>query len=65
MPDDLAAPEALTAAIIGFEIQVTDLKEKFKLSQHRNTADLQGVIAGLSSRGDKCSRGILELMAPK
>jgi transcriptional regulator len=45
------APEAFTAAqlraIVGFEIEVDEIKGKFKLSQNRNARDRSGVIAGL------------------
>ena len=36
------------AAIVGFEIEITTLEGKYKLSQNRDAADRDGVIAGLS-----------------
>ena len=41
----------LLAAIVGFEIAVERLEGKFKLSQNRRPADLEGVIAALEGEG--------------
>jgi transcriptional regulator len=45
------APEAFIAAqlrgIVGFEIEVDEIKGKFKLSQNRNERDRNGVVEGL------------------
>ena len=41
----------LLAAIVGFEIAVERLEGKFKLSQNRRPADLEGVIAALEREG--------------
>jgi len=41
----------LLAAIVGFEIAVERLEGKFKLSQNRRPADLEGVIAALEAEG--------------
>ena len=41
----------LMAAIVGFEIAVERLEGKFKLSQNRRPADLEGVIAALEGEG--------------
>jgi|SRR6185312_752347 len=49
------APEALdrmVKAIVGFEIPVSRLEAKFKLSQNRTKEDLAGAIAGLKKTGD-------------
>lgn len=62
IPNDLTRPNDLTAAIIGFEITVTDIKAKFKLSQNRNADDISGVVRGLAARSDDNSRSIRELM---
>jgi transcriptional regulator len=39
-------------AIVGLELQITRIEAKAKLSQNRSAADVEGVIAGLSARGD-------------
>ena len=39
-------------AIVGFEITITRLEGKWKMSQNRSTADRAGVVAGLSERGE-------------
>ena len=52
--------EAQTAAIVGIEIEVAELKGKFKLSQNRPEADRRGVEAALARRGDQAEA--LELM---
>jgi transcriptional regulator len=41
----------LLAAIVGFEIAVERLEGKFKLSQNRRPAELEGVIAALEGEG--------------
>jgi len=47
------APEAFVAAqlkgIVGIEIEIAALKGKYKLSQNRDAADRDGVIAGLTA----------------
>lgn len=46
---DAPAPfiEAQIRAIVGLEIEITDLRGKYKLSQNRSAADRNGVITGL------------------
>jgi transcriptional regulator len=39
-------------AIAGFEITITRLQGKWKMSQNRSAADRAGVVAGLSERGE-------------
>jgi transcriptional regulator len=39
-------------AIVGLELLITRVEAKAKLSQNRPPADVEGVIAGLSARGD-------------
>jgi transcriptional regulator len=62
LPEDLGTEKTLTNAIIGFEITVTNLKAKFKLSKNRSATDKSGIVSGLATRKDDASRGILELM---
>jgi transcriptional regulator len=56
------APEAFVAsqlrAIVGLELPIDTLLGKWKLSQNRPAADIDGVIAGLQAIGDE---GSLEL----
>lgn len=52
----------LVRAIVGFEIEVTRLEGKFKLSQNRAPRDRAGVMEGLARRTDEGSRRVLELM---
>lgn len=63
IPEDLAGPGKLLRAIGGFEIKVTDIQAKMKISQNRSPVDRQNVIKGLSTeRNDENSRAIAELM---
>lgn len=62
IPDDLAEPNALVSAIVGFEISVTGINAKLKLSQNRSVADREGVMKGLSERTDDMSREVFSLM---
>lgn len=52
-PADYAA--SMLRAIVGIEIELTSLEGKFKLSQNRDAADCEGVVAGL--RADAARRG--------
>lgn len=51
--DDAPADYTATMlrAIVGIEIELTSLEGKFKLSQNRDAADLDGVVAGLRHDG--------------
>lgn len=62
LPEDLSSEKDLSAAIAGFEIELTHLEGKFKLGQNRSQADKTGVIRGLQARGDETSAQMLELM---
>jgi transcriptional regulator len=42
--------DRMLSAIVGFEIQISELKGKWKLSQNRAEADRRGVIEGLKSQ---------------
>jgi transcriptional regulator len=42
-------------AIVGVEIAITRIEAKFKLSQNRPDADIDGVISGLRADGDNTS----------
>jgi transcriptional regulator len=43
-------------AIVGLEIEILDIRGKWKTSQNRNAADRAGVVAGLEAIGDDESR---------
>jgi transcriptional regulator len=40
-------------AIVGVEIEILDIRGKWKTSQNRNAADRAGVVAGLEAMGDE------------
>ena len=44
--------------IVGLEIEILDIRGKWKTSQNRNAADRAGVIAGLETMGDEDSRAM-------
>jgi transcriptional regulator len=48
-PDEFI--DRMLSAIIGFEIQISELKGKWKLNQNRSAADKRGVIDGLKNQG--------------
>lgn len=62
VPDDLAKPGLLSKHIVAFEIRVSSKAGKFKLSQNRSSADHEGVMAGLATRKDEQSLGVLRWM---
>ncbi|CAB4700728.1 MAG: FMN-binding negative transcriptional regulator [Actinobacteria bacterium] len=47
-------------AIVGVELVITRVEAKFKLSQNRPAADIDGVIAGLTAEGDPASAALVE-----
>jgi transcriptional regulator len=49
-------------AIVGIEIEITDIRGKWKTSQNRNAADRAGVAAGLDELGDEESRAMAEIV---
>jgi transcriptional regulator len=63
-PSDAPAAfiQGLLRAIVGFEIRVTRLEGKLKLSQNRSRADREGVIAELRARGEEASAALAEAM---
>jgi transcriptional regulator len=62
IPEDLAKPGVLMKSIIGFEVEVQARVGKFKLSQNKSSTDFDRVIAGLGTRADPQSRGVLAWM---
>ena len=49
-------------AIVGIEIEIVDIRGKWKTSQNRNAADRTGVVAGLDALGDEESRAMAEIV---
>lgn len=49
-------------AIVGFEIEITDIQAKYKLSQNRNAEDYQRVVEHLQQSSDPVVRQVSELM---
>ena len=45
-------------AIVGVEIEILDIRGKWKTSQNRNAADRAGVVSGLDAMGDEDSRAM-------
>jgi transcriptional regulator len=62
------APERFVAgqlkAIVGVEVAVERIEAKFKLSQNRPAADIDGVVAGLRSVGDERSASAVQAHRP-
>ncbi len=52
----------MLSAIVGFELSITALTGKWKVSQNRNAADRQGVFEGLRVAGDAQSREIADML---
>jgi transcriptional regulator len=55
--------DTMARAIVAFELPITRLEGKFKLSQNRSAADRAGVTAALDDAGDDASRALATLMA--
>ena len=52
-------------AIVGFELTITGMSGKWKVSQNRSTVDRQGVVDALRTAGDGASRAIADLVENK
>ena len=59
-PDDFIAMQM--RAIVGVEIEIADLRGKWKASQNRNAADRAGVVAGLNADGGEDASAIAEVV---
>jgi transcriptional regulator len=60
LPEDFR--DKLIHGIVAFEIPITRLEGKFKLSQNRPAADIDGVCRALTQAGDAESLALLEAM---
>ena len=49
-------------AIVGVEIEILDIRGKWKTSQNRNAADRAGVVAGLEAMDDEDSHAMAEIV---
>ncbi|THF53574.1 FMN-binding negative transcriptional regulator [Allorhizobium terrae] len=60
------APESFVAAqmrgIVGIELSITAIEGKLKVSQNRNAADYNGVIAGLEAKGSDSAADMAEMV---
>ena len=56
--------EGQLRAIVGVEVAITRVDAKFKLSQNRPEADIDGVVAGLRSEGDERSAAAVQAHRP-
>ncbi|MBX9456316.1 MAG: FMN-binding negative transcriptional regulator [Rhizobium sp.] len=61
-PDDFIAGQV--RGIVGFEMEVTSLEGKWKVSQNRSGADRRGVVAGLSGNADSDMAGLVAAAGP-
>jgi transcriptional regulator len=60
LPDDYM--DKMMRAIVGFEIEITRLEGKLKLSQNRSAIDQRQVVAALSESNDDLHAGVVALM---
>lgn len=60
VPNDLTGD--LLTRIVGFEITVTEIQFKKKLSQNRTSEDRAGVLHGLAQRADEQSKEVRSQM---
>ena len=54
--------DRMLSHIVGFEITVTSIEAKFKLSQNRSKQEQQNVIASLGAAEDTTVSGVAHLM---
>lgn len=52
-------------AIVGVEIAITRLEGKWKMSQNRSDADIDGVVGGLAPSQDATERAVAEIVADR
>jgi transcriptional regulator len=60
LPDDYI--QKMMQGIVGFEIEITRLEGKYKLSQNRSTNEQRHVAATLEAQADELSVGVAALM---
>jgi transcriptional regulator len=52
----------MLGAIMGFEIEITEIQGKFKLNQNRSREDQRGVVAQLAQAGSDSAKALAKLM---
>ena len=57
--------QAQMGAIVGLEIEISELRGKYKLSQNRSEPDRRGVLAGLAQEKSHKTQAAAELMAAR
>jgi transcriptional regulator len=57
--------ERLVGGIVGVELAITRLEGKWKMSQNRPDADIDGVITGLSASPSAADRAVAEIVAER
>jgi transcriptional regulator len=57
--------ERQQSAIVGVELTVTRLEGKWKMSQNRSDADIDGVVSGLAQSRDATERAVAEIVAER
>ena len=57
--------ERMLRGIVGFELEITRLEGKAKLSQNRSAADRAGVVAALSPSADPLAAAVAGMMEQK
>ncbi|HEX5832058.1 MAG TPA: FMN-binding negative transcriptional regulator, partial [Gemmatimonadaceae bacterium] len=57
--------DQLERAIVGVEIEITRLEGKWKMSQNRSDADIDGVVRGLAASTDAGDRAVAEIVAAR
>lgn len=62
-PEEYVAP--LMRAIVGLEIRIERLEGKWKMSQNRPAADIDGVITGLSNSPASMDHAVADLVAER
>ena len=60
-----AYDQGLLLAIVGIEIRIKEVQEKFKLGQNRSAADRAGVVSKLEATGSESDSALARLMKEK
>jgi transcriptional regulator len=65
-PDDVTEPyfRGQLRAIVGLELPISRIEGKFKLSQNRSEADIEGVIDGLTASGQPAVADAMRALPP-
>ena len=55
--------DKMVQGIVGFELEITRIEAKYKLSQNRSEADVTGVINALNASADQTERDLAAMMS--